>query len=169
MHPDLFNNGLDDTFDEDNSLSGHHDSNDTSTNDPVTFEAFRKFFDTDGIDTEPQNLFVAKKTREAPTSFRFHKPNPIKHKSPRHDPFADDIHREKHLPGSKKGHAKTRFTDHQRSVLLDNFQLCETLSKQQAKDLYVQLADRLNLPPKIVRIWFQNARSAKKKGNPAFQ
>jgi hypothetical protein len=168
MHPELFGNNLDDTYEEDNSLSGHHNDSNGERNDPVTFEAFRKFFDTDGIDTDPQSLFVAKKTRETPTSFGFHKPNPIKKRLS--DPFADDREpREKLSPGSKKGHAKTRFTDHQRSVLLDNFQLCETLTKQQAKDLYVELAVRLNLPPKIVRIWFQNARSAKKKGNPAFQ
>jgi hypothetical protein len=68
----------------------------------------------------------------------------------------------------RRSHVKTRFTAHQRLVLMESFQLSLSMTKCDAKQLYFTLADRLNLPVKIVRIWFQNARSARKRGKPIF-
>ena len=68
----------------------------------------------------------------------------------------------------RRSHVKTRFTSYQRQVLLDNFHRSITMSKCDAKQLYFQLADSLELPIKIIRIWFQNARSARRRGKPLF-
>jgi hypothetical protein len=68
----------------------------------------------------------------------------------------------------KRAHVKTRFTAHQRLVLMESFQRSLTMSKFDAKQLYFTLSERLSLPVKIVRIWFQNARSARKRGKPIF-
>ena len=54
---------------------------------PVTFETFKKYFDRDAVERDPQDFF------QSSTS----------------------------PAGSSKGNTKTRFTAHQRVVLLENF------------------------------------------------
>ena len=54
---------------------------------PVTFETFKKYFDRDAVERDPQDFFPPS-TSSA---------------------------------GSSKGNTKTRFTSHQRVVLLENF------------------------------------------------
>ena len=79
------------------------------------------------------------------------------------NPSDDDLGYEQ-----RKVHVKTRFTQYQRRVLMESFQASIAMSKADAKNLYFSLADQLQLPAKIVRIWFQNARSARKRGKPLF-
>jgi len=69
---------------------------------------------------------------------------------------------------SKPPQVKTKFTEYQRKILMDSFHRSLQMSKIDAKNFYMRLAERLDLPAKIVRIWFQNARSARKKGKPLF-
>merc|ERR1712066_600068 len=70
-------------------------------------------------------------------------------------------------PKKEKSHGgtKTRFTEYQRGILMASFHKSLHMSKNDAKEMYEDLAVSLDLPSKIVRIWFQNARSARKRGN----
>ena len=68
----------------------------------------------------------------------------------------------------RPAHVKTRFTPHQRQILMDSFHNSLTMTKNDAKHFYIKLSEKLDLPTKIVRIWFQNARSARKRGKPLF-
>ena len=88
-------------------------------------------------------------------------PEPVTSSSDRYYPSYEEEY-------ERRSHVKTRFTSYQRQVLLDNFHRSITMSKCDAKQLYFQLADSLELPIKIIRIWFQNARSARRRGKPLF-
>ena len=107
--------------------------------------------------TEPPLRLVARR------SAGFDYAEPVSSSSDRSFFHADEDSQE-----APRVHVKTRFTAHQRVVLMDSFQRSLTMSKLDAKQMYFTLAERLNLPVKIVRIWFQNARSARKRGKPIF-
>jgi len=122
---------------------------------PVTFEAFRKYFDTEDVERDPQDYFDTSYTYPTePVTSSSDKVN----QSYDYDGFEEP----------KKAHSKTRFTEQQRTILMDSFHKSITMSKNDAKQMYEDLADSLDLPSKIVRIWFQNARSARKRGNPLY-
>ena len=87
-------------------------------------------------------------------------PEPVTSSSDKYYSYEEDYER--------RSHVKTRFTGYQRQVLLDSFHRSITMSKVDAKKLYFSLADTLQLPIKIIRIWFQNARSARRRGKPLF-
>ena len=58
---------------------------------PVTFETFKKYFDRDAVERDPQDFFQSSTSTSAAAG------------------------------GSSKGNTKTRFTAHQRTVLLEQF------------------------------------------------
>jgi len=115
-------------------MSTHWHSRASLEEEPVTFETFKKYFDRDAVERDPQDFF------QSSTS----------------------------AAGSSKGNTKTRFTAHQRVVLLENFHKSLDMSKAEIRSLYDTLGESLGLPARIVRIWFQNARSGRKAGKPMY-
>ena len=75
------------TFHEAQGQDGHTLPRASLEEEPVTFETFKKYFDRDAVERDPQDFFPPS-TSSA---------------------------------GSGKGNTKTRFTAHQRVVLLENF------------------------------------------------
>jgi len=122
----------------------------------------------DGLYTEDSagdtDRFDAKRDSTSPRAFGLNYSEPVSSSSDGYyqNPSDDDFSYE------KKVHVKTRFTAYQRRVLMDSFHSSISMTKCDAKKLYFSLADSLQLPAKIVRIWFQNARSARKRGKPIF-
>ena len=68
----------------------------------------------------------------------------------------------------RKVRTKIRFTPQQRGILLKNFKQSIKMSKYDYKSLYEELAETLDLPMNNIKVWFQNAKSARKKGNPLY-
>ena len=76
------------TFHESQSHNDHTLPRSSLEEEPVTFETFKKYFDRDAVERDPQDFF---------------QPSTVS------------------ATGSTKGNTKTRFTAHQRVVLLQNF------------------------------------------------
>lgn len=134
---------------------------------PVTFEAFRKYFDMEDEDPQdPQDFFdtsYSSYPAEPIGSSYSERVEPVSHSQ---DYNGYDEPKKERKEG--QGGTKTRFTDYQRGILMASFHKSIHMSKNDAKEMYEDLAESLDLPSKIVRIWFQNARSARKKGNPLY-
>jgi len=135
---------------------------------PVTFEAFRKYFDTEDADSQdPQDFYDTSYTSYTtypsyPTSDR------TTYQSEKFSYSQDSNGYEEPKKEKREGGTKTRFTEYQRGILMASFHKSLHMSKNDAKEMYEDLAVSLDLPSKIVRIWFQNARSARKRGNPMY-
>ena len=124
---------------------------------PVTFEDFRNYFDSKDLqDTNPnhsEDIYSFGKIRS------MKKETPvIKRKSIDSDAFEP-----------RKVRTKIMFTELQRAVLLKSFHQSLKMNKYDQKSLCEDLAESLGLPFNNVRVWFQNAKSARKKGNPVYQ
>ena len=76
------------TFHESQGHNDHTLPRSSLEEEPVTFETFKKYFDRDAVERDPQDFF---------------QPSTVS------------------ATGSTKGNTKTRFTAHQRVVLLQNF------------------------------------------------
>ena len=124
---------------------------------PVTFEDFRNYFDSKDLqDTNTnhsEDIYNFGKIRSMKKD-----PPVIKRKSFDNDPFEP-----------RKVRTKIRFTELQRAVLLKSFHQSLKMNKFDQKSLYEDLAESLGLPFNNVKVWFQNAKSARKKGNPVYQ
>ena len=116
---------------------------------PVSYEAFRQYFDSEDVDksnsADPQNFYEVEK-------FKPKKKKVISNES---------------TPKTKV-RTKIRFTPEQRGILMKSFHQSLKMTKYDYKSLYEELAETLELPANTIKVWFQNAKSARKKGNPVY-
>jgi len=135
---------------------------------PVTFEAFRKYFDTEDADSQdPQDFYDTSYTSYT-TYPSYTTSDRTTYPSEKFSYSQDSNGYEEPKKEKREGGTKTRFTEYQRGILMASFHKSLHMSKNDAKEMYEDLAVSLDLPSKIVRIWFQNARSARKRGNPMY-
>ena len=165
---------------------------------PVTFEAFRQYFDSDDREknntNDPQDFcdFGNFKNISTPLT-KLHKKSASNYKE--HDevrsfkksiPNYKEYEEEKPYKSYKKSipsykeyddfgqrkekerRTKIKFSDYQKAVLLQNFHKSLKMNKQDFKNLHEELADTLELPVTNVKVWFQNAKSARRKGHPLY-
>ena len=158
---------------------------------PVTFEAFRKYFDMEDADPQdPQDLYDSSYSSYTtvpsyttypservtypsdrmtyPSDRMTYPSDRVTYPSERSSYSLDSNGYEEPKKEKGQGGTKTRFTEYQRGILMASFHKSLHMSKNDAKEMYEDLAVSLDLPSKIVRIWFQNARSARKRGNPMY-
>ena len=133
----------------------HSRSNLYYDDEPVSFDAFRTFFDSEDVEpggaSQPQNLFDFNNSFEKKRSYKKKKSvNTLEAR------------------GDKAVRKKIRFTDVQRGILLKSFHQSLHMSKHDFNSLYEELAETLDLPVTNIKVWFQNAKSARKKGNPIY-
>lgn len=135
---------------------------------PVTFEAFRKYFDMEDADPQdPKDFFDTSSYSSTYTAYPTYPSESISYSSDKVG-YSQDSNGYDEPKKERVGGTKTRFTEYQRGILMASFHKSLHMSKNDAKEMYEDLAVSLELPSKIVRIWFQNARSARKRGNPMY-
>ena len=150
----ISNGSIDQYYNDDSRSNLFYDE------EPVTFEAFRNYFDSADVEAcntnDPQNFYDfgrIKNMNEKTKSTK--KTSSVVRKD------YDDL-------DQRKVRTKIRFTAEQRGILLKNFKQSIKMSKYDYKSLYEELAETLDLPMNNIKVWFQNAKSARKKGNPLF-
>jgi len=128
---------------------------------PVTFEDFRNYFDSKDLQVHVQD----KSMDHSEDIYNFGKIRSLKKEPPvfKRRCFDNDLFE------PRKVRTKIRFTELQRAVLLKSFHQSLKMNKYDQKSLYEDLAESLGLPFNNVKVWFQNAKSARKKGNPVYQ
>ena len=126
---------------------------------PVTFEDFRNYFDSKDLNVQ------AKSADHSEDIYNFGKIRSFKKEAPiiKKKSFDTDLFE------PRKVRTKIRFTELQRAVLLKSFHQSLKMNKYDQKSLHEDLAESLGLPFNNVKVWFQNAKSARKKGNPVYQ
>ena len=152
-HPELGVAARNQYYSTDTDLMTHLYQDD----EPVTYETFSKYFDSKDVDTcndeDTQNYFDISRL------------DSISWNSPDHDLSTRD---EDFEIKKEKTRTKIKFTDVQRGVLMKSFRQSFKMTKNDLKSLHEELAETLELPVTTVKVWFQNAKSARKKGNPHY-